>query len=122
MTTCAGRSGFYSRKNPASSSDLPNFYRAIQALSANPVINETVVVVAQARSILAERKIRSGSGTVSANSYCVGGQSTLNIGKKLKHLVQASDFKNGPEIFLHGCERKFPAVLLCVLHAVDQNG
>ena len=56
------------------------------------------------------------------NSYCVGGQSTLNIGKKLEHLVQASDFKNGPEIFLHGCERKFPAVILCVLHTVDQNG
>jgi len=32
--------------NPASASDLPNFYRAIQALSANPVINETAVVVA----------------------------------------------------------------------------
>jgi len=31
---------------PASASDLPNFYRAIQALSANPVINETAVVVA----------------------------------------------------------------------------
>jgi len=43
-------------------------------------------------------------------------------GEKLEHLVQASDFKNGPEIFLHGCERKFPAVVLCVLHAVDQNG
>src|SRR5207253_5488350 len=119
MTTCAGRSEFYARKNPASSSDLPNSYRAIQALSANPVINETAVVVAQARSILAERKIRSGSGTVSANSYCVAGQSALNIWKKLEDLVQAGDFEDGPEIFLHGCERKFSAVILCVLHAVN---
>ena len=122
MTTCAGRSGFYSRKNPASSSDLPNFYRAIQALSANPVINETVVVVAQARSILAERKIRSGSGTVSANSYCVGGQSALNIGKKLEDLVQAGGFEDGPEIFLHRGERKFATVFPSILHSVDKNG
>jgi hypothetical protein len=28
---------------PASSSDLPNFYRAIQVLTANPLVNETAV-------------------------------------------------------------------------------
>jgi len=122
MTTCAGRSGFYARKNPASSSDLPNSYRAIQALSVNPVINETAIVVAQARSILAERKILSGSGTVSANSYCVGGQSALNIGKNLEDLVQAGGFKDGPEIFLHRGERKFATVFLSILHSVDKNG
>ena len=116
MTTRAGRSGFDSRKNPASPSDLPNFYRAIQALSANPVI------VAQARSILAERKIRSGSGTVSANSYCVGGQSALNIGKNLEDLIQAGDFEDGSEIFLHRGERKFATVFLSILHSVDKNG
>jgi hypothetical protein len=30
---------------PASASDLANFYRAIQALTANPQINETAVAV-----------------------------------------------------------------------------
>jgi hypothetical protein len=30
---------------PASASDLPNFYRAIQALSANPLLNETAVAI-----------------------------------------------------------------------------
>src|SRR5438477_10416241 len=122
MTTCAGRSGFYARKNPASSSDLPNSYRAVQALSASPVINETAVVVAQARSILAERKILSGSGTVSANSYCVGGQSALNIGKNLEDLGQAGDFEDVPEIFLHRGERKFATGFLSILHSVDKNG
>jgi len=31
---------------PASASDLPNFYRAIQALSANPLLNETATAIA----------------------------------------------------------------------------
>src|SRR5438105_14759899 len=122
MTTCAGRSGFYARKNPASSSDLPNSYRAIQALSANPVINETAIVVAQARSILAERKILSGSGTVCANSYCVGGQSALNIGKNLEDLVQAAGYKDVPEIFLHRGERKFATAFMSILPSVDKDG
>jgi len=39
----------------------------------------------------------------------------------LEDLIEACDFEDRPEIFLHGGERKFIAVLLSVLHSANKH-
>ena len=46
----------------------------------------------------------------------------VHIGQNFEDLIEAGNFKDRPEIFLHGREQKFAAILLGILHSVHQNG